>query len=132
MSSSGFGIHLLFDGYECCEKKLADANAIEQLLENLPRRLEMHPICDPVVVNVGANNRKDPGGLSGFVMVAESHISIHTFPKRGFVSADVYTCHNDLDVKNLVKILSAAFETKSVDFSVQKRGVNYPEFDIHL
>jgi len=40
--------------------------------------------------------KKDPGGWSGFVIIAESHISIHTFPARRFVSIDVYTCKNGL------------------------------------
>ena len=63
----------------------------------------MHAINEPVVVEVGPKNRKDPGGLSGFVMIAESHISFHTFPKRGFVTIDVYTCQNELDTDKLTR-----------------------------
>ncbi|MCD5381570.1 MAG: S-adenosylmethionine decarboxylase [Candidatus Pacebacteria bacterium] len=61
----------------------------------------MFPICEPVVAEAGSNNKKDPGGLSGFVMIAESHVSLHTFPNRGFVTIDVYTCQNDLGTDKL-------------------------------
>ena len=59
----------------------------------------MHKLIEPIVVEVGQLSDKDPGGLSGYVLIAESHISIHTFPLRGFVSADVYTCQNSLDAR---------------------------------
>jgi len=36
-------------------------------------------------------------------MIAESHISFHTFPKRGFVTIDVYTCQNELDTDKLTR-----------------------------
>ena len=86
----------------------------------------MHPIHVPVVVEVGQKNRKDPGGLSGFVMIAESHLSFHTFPARGFVSIDFYTCQNDLDIARVSARLRAAFGIRDADIHVQKRGLRYP------
>jgi len=84
-----FGVHLMIDGYDGSATKLADQAYIRKLLNTLPDQLGMHKIADPVVVQVGPQNQKDPGGLSGFVLIAESHISLHTFPLRGFISADV-------------------------------------------
>ena len=92
-----FGVHLRIDGYGASGELLTDAERLRGLLERLPGEMGMYAICDPVVVSVGPNNRKDPGGLSGFVMIAESHLSFHTFPSRGFVTIDIYTCQNDLD-----------------------------------
>lgn len=126
-----FGVHLMFDGYGCPESILNDINALEALLKRIPHDLEMHPICELVVVSVGPNNRKDPGGLSGFVMIAESHISLHTFPKRGFVTADVYSCQNDLDVDRLVQSFADLLGATSFDKYVQERGKRYPEVDIY-
>lgn len=131
MTGIGFGVHLLFDGYGCDESRLVDQHFIENLSADLPREVAMHPICDAVVVQVGANNRKDPGGLRGFVLVAESHVSIHAFPKRGFLSADVYTCQDDLDSDKLVLALTGTFGATSFESSVQGRGINCPNFDIY-
>ena len=98
-----FGIHYMLDGYGASPEILSDVKALRNILDTLPGRMGMHVINEPVVVEVGPKNRKDPGGLSGFVMIAESHISFHTFPKRGFVTIDVYTCQNELDTDKLTR-----------------------------
>lgn len=121
-----FGVHLMFDGYDASPARLSNFDMLRNLLQDLPRALGMHAICEPCVVEVGPLNRKDPGGLSGFVMIAESHISFHTFPARRFVSADVYTCQNDLDTEKVKNLLSIAFWAASAEVTVVPRGTRYP------
>lgn len=121
-----FGVHLMFDGYGAAPDRLSNPDMLRNLLRDLPTTLGMHAICEPCVVEVGPLNRKDPGGLSGFVMIAESHISFHTFPARRFVSADVYTCQNDLDTNKVKDVLSIAFQAESADVNVVPRGTRYP------
>jgi S-adenosylmethionine decarboxylase len=121
-----FGVHLMLDGYDADPDLLADAGRLRALLDRLPGEMGMHPLHAPVVVEVGPKNRKDPGGLSGFVMIAESHLSFHTFPARGFVSIDIYTCQNDLDVDKVGARLKAAFGIRDADVHVQRRGLRYP------
>lgn len=121
-----FGVHLMFDGYNANPELLSNREHLTKLLSEIPSKMSMHTICEPVVVEVGELNEKDPGGISGFVMIAESHISYHTFPKRGFVSADVYTCQNDLDVERFTTLLAEAFGTTDYETHVQKRGLRYP------
>jgi S-adenosylmethionine decarboxylase len=121
-----FGVHLMLDGYDADPALLADAARLRSLLDRLPAEMGMHPLHAPVVVEVGPKNRKDPGGLSGFVMIAESHLSFHTFPARGFVSIDIYTCQNDLDTERVGASLRAAFGIRDADVHVQRRGLRYP------
>ncbi|MFP8777098.1 S-adenosylmethionine decarboxylase [Hydrogenophaga sp. RWCD_12] len=121
-----FGVHLMFDGYGASPERLSNLDMLRNLLKDLPRALGMHAICEPCVVEVGPLNRKDPGGLSGFVMIAESHISFHTFPARRFVSADVYTCQNDMDTEKVKNLLSIAFWAESAEVNVVPRGTRYP------
>lgn len=121
-----FGVHLMFDGYGASPERLSNRDMLRNLLKDLPRALGMHAISEPCLVEVGPLNRKDPGGLSGFVMIAESHISFHTFPARRFVSADVYTCQNDLDTERVKNMLSIAFWAESADVTVVPRGTRYP------
>lgn len=125
-----FGLHLMLDGYGADPALLADPARLRGLLDALPGELGMHPISTPQVVAVGPKNRKDPGGLSGFVMIAESHLSFHTFPARGFVTIDVYTCQNDLDVPAVSARLIAAFAIRDADVHVQRRGLRYPAVDV--
>ena len=121
-----FGVHLLFDAYACDQTVLANEESLSNFLHSLPERMGMHTISEPIVVKVGPKNRKDPGGISGFVMIAESHISFHTFPDKGFVTADVYTCQNDLDIEKFTSILAETFQTADYDTTVVKRGTRYP------
>lgn len=86
-----FGVHIMLDGYDADGPLMQDEDALSRVLHGLPAEMGMHAISDPVVVKVGPNCAKDPGGLSGLVMIAESHISFHTFPARRFVTMDLYT-----------------------------------------
>jgi S-adenosylmethionine decarboxylase len=126
-----FGVHLTIDGYGGARDLLADAGYIRACLDELPTRLGMHKITEPLLVEVGEQNTKDPGGLSGFVMIAESHISIHTFPLRGFVSADVYTCQNSLDVERITAYFTDAFALKDIETHLVRRGTRYPQHNIY-
>lgn len=124
-----FGLHLMIDGYDADPGRLADATLLHDLLDRIPQALGMHPICTPVVVAVGPKNRKDPGGLSGFVMIAESHLSFHTFPARRFVTIDLYTCQNQMDVPRLTTLLAEGFGISDLDLHCQPRGLRYPVAD---
>ena len=124
-----FGVHIMLDGYDADGPVMQDAAALQGLLLALPAEMGMHAICDPVVVKVGPNCAKDPGGLSGFVMIAESHISFHTFPARRFVTMDLYTCRTGTDVDAVVARLCTAFGMSDVEVHVQRRGLRYPAAD---
>ena len=101
----GFGPHLMLDGYGCDKKKLQDLNLIYRILDELPSRIGMTKIMPPYVFRHG-----DPAdkayGVSGFVLIAESHISVHTFPQRRFLNVDVFSCE-PFDVENAVRLLVA-------------------------
>lgn len=124
--SEPFGVHLMIDGYSGSGPLMTDAVALRGLLDALPAEMGMHAICAPVVVEVGPNCLKDPGGLSGFVMIAESHISFHTFPGRGFVTIDLYTCQSGLDREATIDRLLGAFQLVDAEVNVQERGLRYP------
>ncbi len=126
-----FGVHLMVDGYGATKEVLADQTLLTTLLTELPDAMGMHTICAPVVVEVGPQNHKDSGGVSGFVMIAESHISFHSFPNRGFITVDVYTCQNELDTDSFVQLLRDRLGFTDADIYVQPRGVRYPATDHH-
>ena len=130
-AAPGFGVHLTLDGYGGCQHLLGDGKHVLACLNELPERLGMHKIAEPVLVELGDHSPKDPGGVSGFVMIAESHISIHTFPLRGFVSADVYTCQNSLDTERICRYFADAFALQDLEINVVRRGTRYPQRNIY-
>ena len=64
-------------------------------------------------------------GISGFVMIAESHISIHTFPDQDYIFMDIFSCRN-FDTKSAIKYLLNAFDAKKYTTNVLKRGMDFP------
>lgn len=121
-----FGEHLMIDGYEGNAEKLNSRELVVQCLGELPGKVGMKTLAEPEVYWAEPNHLKDPGGWSGFVVVAESHISIHTFPGTKFVSIDVYTCKNGMDVEFIKKYFTEAFGLEDMEVNFVKRGTRYP------
>jgi S-adenosylmethionine decarboxylase len=130
-TAPGFGVHLTLDGYGGAQHLLADADRVQACLSELPERLGMHKLAEPMLVELDHHSDKDPGGVSGFVIIAESHISIHTFPLRGFVSADVYTCQNTLDTEQICQYFAEAFDLQDLEINLVRRGTRYPQHNIY-
>ena len=126
-----FGEHLTIDGYGGNKKLLDNKNLLLKILNNLPSLLGMKILLEPQVVYASGNNKKDPGGWTGFVIIAESHISIHTFPLRGFVSIDVYTCKNGMNTDFILKYFKKQFDLKDIETNFIKRGTRYPEKNLY-
>jgi len=126
MKTVNFGEHLMIDGYFGDKEKLDSKELVLELLNKIPDELGMNKLSEPVVYFAKSNDKKDPGGWSGFVVIAESHISIHTFPKKGFVSADVYSCKDGLDMSLVITRFKEAFSLKEVETNFVKRGTRFP------
>lgn len=124
-----FGLHLIIDAYNCDPKILNDKKLVYNILDNLPKKIGMRKLMKPYVLFAESNEKRDPGGWSGFVMIQESHISLHTFIKRRFITADVYSC-KEFDPKVVIKYFKKAFKTKDMDCSVEVRGKRYPKKNI--
>jgi S-adenosylmethionine decarboxylase len=62
------------------------------------------------------------GGVSGVVVLAESHISIHTWPERGFAALDIFMC-GDCNPYQAIPLIKAAFSPSDVQVGEQRRGL---------
>ncbi len=127
--SAPFGLHLMMDMYHCSPDVLNDKDLVQNMLKTLPKKLGMRILVQPVVVFAQPNGKKDPGGWSGFVMIQESHISVHTFIKRRFVTIDVYSCKH-FDVQLAIEYFKKTFKTDDVEYEIEVRGKKYPAKDI--
>jgi S-adenosylmethionine decarboxylase len=125
-TSAHFGEHLTLDGYGGDYGLLNDKSVVLQTLSELPGLLDMDKLSEPVVYFAEGNDHKDPGGWTGVVVIKESHISVHTFPRRGFVSVDVYTCKNGMDTTFIKKYFIEAFGLGEIETNFLLRGTKYP------
>lgn len=124
-----FGLHLMIDAYNCNPAVLNDANIVYKLLDELPEKIGMKKLIKPYVVFAEGNDKKDPGGWSGFVIIQESHIAIHTFIKRRFITADVYSC-TEFDTDFAIRYFKDIFKTEDMEIEIEKRGKKYPPENI--
>jgi len=119
-----FGQHLMMEGYGCPEDKLKDINLIYDCLDKLPEIVDMTKIIPPYVFKYSGKVPED-WGLTGFVLIAESHISIHTFPNKGFLTLDIFSCKqfdSDIAVNEIIEL----FEVKKYAVEIKDRGLEFP------
>ncbi len=125
----GFGPHLTLDGYGCSREKLEDLELIYSILEDFPSSIGMNKIMPPYVFKYDGIKPED-WGVSGFVLIAESHISIHTFPCKSYLSLDIFSCKY-FDMDNAIDYMTKTFDIKKFDKNILERGIEFPK-DIGL
>jgi len=108
------GMHLLVDLWEA--EGLDDPAAIEAALR------EGATAARATILHGHFHHFSPSGGVSGVLVLAESHISIHTWPERGFAAIDIFMC-GACDPYRALPALKAAFRARRVAVSEQRRGV---------
>ena len=89
----GFGPHLMVDCFHFDKvEELSDLNNISEFLWELSQDIEMTPITQPYVFPYKNEDAPEDEGVTGNLIIAESHISIHTFPKKDYAFVDVFSC----------------------------------------
>lgn len=122
-----FGPHLTLDMYSCSKEKLNDVEFIRQILNELPELINMTKISEPEITYYsGDETTFDNGGISAFVIIAESHISVHTFVKQQFVFFDIFSC-KEFDVEQAERYLLEKFQPKKVEKHLITRGREFPK-----
>jgi len=118
-----FGPHLMLDLNQCNQKKLSDYNLIFNILYELPKKIGMTKITQPYVFPYSGLVPEDKG-ITGTVIIAESHISIHTFQEKDYCFVDVFSC-KDFDVEFAAEYLINAFESDKYEKHIVNRGKNF-------
>jgi S-adenosylmethionine decarboxylase len=117
-------MHLTIDGFGGDRERLSDESLVRSLLDRFPGEIEMTKIAEPHVVRyVGA--KAEDWGISGFVLIAESHIAVHTFPERGYVWVDIFSC-KAFEAAGAVERVVEVFGLTHVSREVHERGLEYP------
>ena len=123
---SEFGLHVTIDASQCNRRKLESVTLVYDVLNRLPEKIGMTKMTLPYVVKWMDKFASGTEGVSGFVMIAESHISIHTFPDQDYVFMDIFSCRN-FNAETAIDYLLKAFEAKKHKSTVVKRGLDFPK-----
>jgi len=99
------GKHLLVEFYGCNKKKLNDLKFIEEAMTEAAKESKS------TIVQV-VFHKFSPHGVSGVVVIAESHLAIHTWPEHGYAAIDLFTCGEETDPWAAFYYLSEKLEAK--------------------
>jgi S-adenosylmethionine decarboxylase len=118
-------MHVTIDGYGGDPQKLADEDLVRAFLDSCPTEIGMTKIAPPHVCRYVGSKPED-WGISGFVLIAESHISVHTFPDHGYVWVDIFSCKG-FDATQAVERIKERFLLDKWQVHVLPRGLEFPD-----
>ncbi|MBB4657856.1 adenosylmethionine decarboxylase [Parvularcula dongshanensis] len=107
------GTHLIIDLYDA--ERLTDKDHMDAVFRACVEA------CGATLLHIHIHTFLPSGGLSGVAVLAESHISVHTWPERGYAAFDVFMC-GDSEPQKAVAILEAAFNAGSSRVGTHLRG----------
>lgn len=110
------GRHLVAELSGCNRNTLDDLPRLEELLNESVRR-------SGATIVKSVFHRYNPQGVSGVVVIAESHISIHTWPEYGYAAVDFFTCGDAVDPYKAFEYLKDALDSDNANLSELKRGM---------
>lgn len=110
------GRHILAEFFGCDSNVLNNVKLIEEKMTNAAIE------CGATVIQK-CFHMFTPIGVSGVVIIAESHLAIHTWPELGYAAVDLFTCGESCDPKVAHDYLKKAFGCKDSTFTQLKRGI---------
>jgi S-adenosylmethionine decarboxylase len=117
-------MHLTIDGFGGDRERLSSEALVHSLLDRFPAEINMTKISSPHV-QLYVGEKPEDWGVSGFVIIAESHIALHTFPERGYVWVDIFSC-KAFEAPEAVDIVVREFGLTHIKTDVHERGLEYP------
>ncbi len=114
------GTHIIADLWGA--KPLDDLELMEATLRKAAK------VAGATVLHIHLHHFTEGGGISGVAVLAESHISVHTWPERDFAAFDVFMCGN-AKPEAAITVFSEAFNPDKVDVSEHLRGVSPDHID---
>ena len=97
--------HLLLELYRCDYEKLNDESFLRCAISKAAK------IANATVLNL-ISNKFEPQGVTAIALLAESHLSIHTWPESHYSAVDIFTCGNNMNPERASKYLIEVFLIK--------------------
>jgi S-adenosylmethionine decarboxylase len=108
------GSHLILDLWDA--EGLDDRDKIEKAM------IDAVKAAGATLLHIHLHTFSDGGGISGVAVLAESHISVHTWPERKYAAFDVFMC-GEAEPKKALSVFKAAFNPGRLVIGEHKRGV---------
>ena len=109
-------MHLIIDGYVTDPKKTKETDFLYHFLDTYPQQINMTKVSTPQVSEYNLEEH----GVSGFVLLAESHISVHVFPDQSYVNIDIFSC-GEFDTEQAAARLEQQFGLTNIKARILER-----------
>ncbi len=113
-------VHLMLELYGCDRKLLAHEPLVKRVLDEYPAHIGMEKVSPVHLYQIETSNPLD-AGLSGFVVIAQSHISLHAWPEYGEVDIDICSC-KEFSQEDAIAFAKQMFQTGDVEAHFVVRG----------
>lgn len=113
-------VHLMLELYHCDRETLSNAPLLHKVLDEYPNRVDMEKVSPVHLYDIETSNPLD-AGLSGFVVIAQSHISLHAWPEYGEVDIDICSC-KEFSQEDAIAFAKEVFKTDDVEAHFVVRG----------
>jgi S-adenosylmethionine decarboxylase proenzyme len=113
---NALGKHLLLELQGCSEEVLDDVGFLREAMLSAANE------CGATVVGESFH-QFSPQGVSGVVVIAESHLFIHTWPEYGYAAADIFTCGNSVQPEMAAQVLLRKLGSKNHSMVEMRRGI---------
>jgi len=110
------GRQIIVELYDCETQKLNNIDFIEESLLFATKQSKATIISHDF-------HKFNPHGVSGVIVIAESHVSIHTWPEYGYAAVDVFTCGHSIDPWIIQEHLEQVLEAGKVSSMELNRGI---------
>ena len=110
------GYQLQVDFYNCNPAIINNLSAIKNILEEGANKMNLS-IVKTII------HEFSPIGISGVVVIEESHIAIHTWPEHNYVALDFFTCNKSYPLDNGITWIQQQFEASNVEKKEGQRGL---------
>jgi S-adenosylmethionine decarboxylase len=112
------GYHLIMELYGCDSDKINSRKYLYQVVRSAVKRYGL--------TNLGSRfHQFEPHGVTGFTLLAQSHISLHTWPEYGYLVLDIFTCGDQSQADRLADYLLKRLRPSVVNRQVLRKGYQY-------
>lgn len=110
------GRQILVEFYDCNSDKINDVEYVESSFLEATRKSKATIISHNF-------HKFSPHGISGVVVIAESHVTIHSWPEYNYAAVDIFTCGDTIDPWVIQEYLKEAFDSTNISSMEMKRGM---------
>lgn len=110
------GYHTLIEFHGCSPRTIADSDKVASILLEAAKISKAH-IVDSLF------HKFNPHGVSGVIVISESHFTIHTWPEYGYAAIDLFSCSKKINVPAMVEYLKKSLKPKTTSVIELKRGI---------